>query len=45
MLFYTIERGNRMQVAFNGQQLASTEAFMQELEKSRSYEGVKAFFT
>lgn len=45
MLFYTIERGNRMQVAFNGQQLASTEAFMQELEKSRSYEGVETFFT
>jgi YesN/AraC family two-component response regulator len=34
-----------MQVAFNGQQLASTEAFMQEFEQSRSYEGIETFFT
>jgi len=34
-----------MQVAFNSQPLASTEAFMQELEQSRNYEGGETFFT
>lgn len=45
LIFFRLERGNRMQVAFNGQQLASTEALLKELEQSRSYAEVETFFT
>ena len=45
LLLVRIERGNWMQVAFNSQPSAFTEAFMQELEQSKSYEGIETFFT